>query len=249
MMPFILLLTLLSLAIALVFLAARAKATCRVTPKGFSVQRLQNPAAVGCRIEPKPPWVHEEVIRLKALMSEHGCRKIAVTFNVLHGSRRKMTVGKSFVAGVVRGNKAEIRKKRRELKHRVPRAIPKNTIWALDLTTVDDSPVLGVVDHGTRACLELSKLPDKTMLTILRSVIDLIERFGRPKVLRTDNEGMFASPFFGLIIKMLGARHQRTMPKAPWQNGRIERFFGTLKAALRLKPGGPIDQEELRAFR
>ena len=30
---------------------------------------------VGCRIAPKPPWVREEVIRLKALMPGHGCRK------------------------------------------------------------------------------------------------------------------------------------------------------------------------------
>lgn len=44
---------------------------------------------------PKPPWVCKEVIRLKALMPEHGSRKIAVTFNHLHQDRRGMTVGKT----------------------------------------------------------------------------------------------------------------------------------------------------------
>ncbi|WP_271465732.1 integrase core domain-containing protein [Acidovorax sp. NCPPB 4044] len=28
-------------------------------------------------------------------------------------------------------------------------------------------------------------------------------------------------------------RHQRSAPGCPWQNGRIERFFGTLKPVLR----------------
>jgi len=30
---------------------------------------------------PKPPWVKDEVIRLKALMSDGSCRKIAAVFN------------------------------------------------------------------------------------------------------------------------------------------------------------------------
>ena len=35
-----------------------------------------------------------------------------------------------------------------------------------------------------------------------------------------------------LCIKQLGIRHQRTTPGCPWQNGRIERLFGTLKNKL-----------------
>ena len=50
---------------------------------------------------PKPPWVRKEVIRLKALMPDHGCRKISVTFNHLHQDRRGMTVGKTYVAMVL----------------------------------------------------------------------------------------------------------------------------------------------------
>ena len=212
--------------------------------------RPQNPAAdTGCRIAPKPPWVHEEVIRLKALMPTQGCRKIAATFNLIHGDRRSMTVGKSFVAGVVKGNVPQIREMRRKIKHQIPRTIPKNTIWGLDLTLADGRPVLGVIDHGSRACLELAALPNKTDLTILRAIIGLIEKFGRPKAIRTDNEGMFKSSLFWLVLKMLGICHQRTLPKAPWQNGRIERFFGTLKAALRLRSEQSMCQEDLASFR
>ena len=35
---------------------------------------------------------------------------------------------------------------------------------------------------------------------------------------------------------MLSIRHQRTEPGCPWQNGRVERFIGTVKRALRQKP-------------
>ncbi|MEO1368186.1 MAG: integrase, partial [Acidobacteriota bacterium] len=134
--------------------------------------------------------MHEEVVRLKALMPDYGCRKIAFTFNALHGNSasRQMTVGKSFVSNVVKHNVAEIRRKQRELKHRMPRPIPKNIVWGLDLTMVEEVPILGVIDHGTRACLELKKLPDKTTLTLLKAIIDLVHRFGRPRALRTDNE-------------------------------------------------------------
>jgi len=33
-------------------------------------------------------------------------------------------------------------------------------------------------------------------------------------------------------MAFLGIRHHRTEPHCPWQNGRVERFFGTLKAKL-----------------
>ena len=36
-----------------------------------------------------------------------------------------------------------------------------------------------------------------------------------------------------LALRLMGIRHQRIDPHCPWQNGRIERFFGTLKPHLR----------------
>ena len=43
---------------------------------------------------------------------------------------------------------------------------------------------------------------------------------------------VFCSRLFRGVLALLGIRHQRTDPGCPWQNGRIERFFGTLKAKL-----------------
>ena len=50
--------------------------------------------------------------------------------------------------------------------------------------------------------------------------------------MRTDNEAVFCSRLFREILAFLGIRHQRTDPGCPWQNGRIERFFGTLKQKM-----------------
>lgn len=53
-----------------------------------------------------------------------------------------------------------------------------------------------------------------------------------PRSVRTDNESVFTSKTFRLALFLLGIGHQRTDPHRPWQNGRVERLFGTLKSKL-----------------
>lgn len=198
------------------------------------------PSSRTVRHPPKPPWVRSEVIRLKALMPHSGCRKIAHTFNHLHGQRRAMTVGKSYVASVLRESQLEVVRRRREIKHRIPRSVPSNLLWAVDLTEVRDGQggrhrVLGLIDHGSRACLALREIRTKASIEILRQLLDAIERFGRPKVLRTDNEPCFTSRLLRFGLWLLGIHHRPIAPFAPWQNGRIERLFRTVKEAWRLR--------------
>ena len=198
------------------------------------------PAPVHCFQPPKPPWVRHEVVRLKALMPEAGCRWIAHTFNRLHQGRRSMTVGKTFVANVLRDRSEEVLHIRREIKHHEPRPLPRNVIWALDWTWVpgiggDSKPVFGVLDHGSRACLELCPVKSRRAVTLLRQLLELFERFGTPRVLRTDNEPAVRSLLFRAVLRLLGIRHQRSEPFAPWQNGRIERLFRTVKEVIRLR--------------
>ncbi len=42
---------------------------------------------------PKPKWVKQEVIRLKTLMPEAGCRTLAHHFNRRWKARKQMTIG------------------------------------------------------------------------------------------------------------------------------------------------------------
>jgi transposase InsO family protein len=90
----------------------------------------------------------------------------------------------------------------------------------------------GLVEHSSRTSLCLHGLNDKASITLLRHLLDAIEKYGKPTFLRTDNEAIFTSRLFRFGLWLLGIRHQRTDKGCPWMNGRIERFFGTLKAKL-----------------
>ncbi|MDH5644001.1 MAG: transposase [Gemmatimonadota bacterium] len=56
---------------------------------------------------------------------------------------------------------------------------------------------------------------------------------------------MFVSRVFRVGLWLLGIRQQRTEPGCPWQNGRVERFIGTVKQELRqelLTDGQKLDR-------
>lgn len=184
----------------------------------------------------KPAWVKREVIKLKALMPDCGCRGIAHAFNRLH-QHKGMTIGKSYAYEVIKRHAYEIQVARRKIKHKRPRPLPHNRVWAIDLTGKTDSAgtmhsILGIVEHRSRACLSLSALSDKASITLLESLIEAVRKYGKPDCVRTDNESVFTSRLFRLGLWMLGIRHQRTEIACPWMNGRVERFFGTLKKKL-----------------
>jgi transposase InsO family protein len=152
-----------------------------------------------------------------------------------------MTVSKTYVADLCRTHQYLIYEARRKMKHCVPRPMRRNRIWGCDLLTKTDQQgqthlALGLVDHGSRACLRLQRLADKSSLTLFRELIDAVKRYGRPQFVRTDNEAVFISRWFRLGLWLLGVRHQRTEPGCPWQNGRVERFIGTVKRRLATEP-------------
>ena len=153
---------------------------------------------------PKPAWVRKEVIRLKARMPEAGCRAIADSFNRRFAAKRRMTVGKTFVAELVRQHRYEIDVVRRRIKNARPKPVPRNLVWALDLTgkaTLDGRTrlVLGILEHASRAALWLEALETKSSWTLISKLIAAIRRYGKSQAVRTDNEavslpGRFAWP-------------------------------------------------------
>jgi len=185
----------------------------------------------------KPEWLRQEIIRLKARMPQAGCRTIADICNRRFAASRKVTIGKTCVHRILQRHEYEIQSLQKKFKHNKPKAVPRNLIWGLDITGKTDAygklhALLGIIDHGSRALLSLQALHDKTTPTLIACIREIIQTHGKPKVIRTDNEGMFRSAAFGNALKQLGIRHQRTTPGCPWQNGRIERLFGTLKDKL-----------------
>lgn len=199
-------------------------------------RRVSAPVPRKVRTRTKPPWMLPEVLRLKALMPHAGCRHVADVFNRRFADTG-VSVGKTFVSNRLRAHSLEVLRLRQTIRRRKPRASTPNRVWGLDLTGKPDAvgqchQILGLLDHGTRANLALAALPNKAAVTILRLLLDAIERYGKPCAIRTDNEPVFNSRLFQFSLRLLGIRHQRTNPHCPWQNGRIERFFGTLKGKL-----------------
>lgn len=185
----------------------------------------------------KPGWVGDEIIRLKSLMPDKGCRMIAASFNRLYAQKRQMTVGKTYVANVFAKHAYKIRVCRNRINHRPGKPGPTNRVWGLDLTgktdeTGDLQVIAGIIDHGSRSCMALAALKTKASIGILRVLLNAIERYGRPEIIRTDNESVLTSRLFRFALWWLGIRHQTIDPHCPWQNPRIERFFLTLKQKL-----------------
>ncbi len=185
----------------------------------------------------KPEWLKCEIIRLKALMPQAGCRTIADICNRRFAASRQITAGKTFVHETLLRHAYEVQILRRNLKHAKPQAVSRNFIWGVDLTGKTDMQgklhaLLGIIDHGSRALLHLQALHDKTSHTLIACISEVIRINGKPRIIRTDNEAIFTSKTFRIGLKKLGIRHQRTTPGCPWQNGRIERLFGTLKDKL-----------------
>jgi putative transposase len=213
---------------------------CGFPPKCTHLRRRYCRATMPARrfrAQPKPTWVRNEIIRLKALMPEAGCRTITHCFNRRFTKRRRMTVGKTYVADTIRRQQYAVLCVRRTLKHRVPRPIPRNLIWGMDLLTKTDAHgrqhvVLAILDHASRACLCVQRLTEKSSLAIWYHLATACRQYGCPRLLRTDNEAVFTSRCFRLALRLLGIRLQHSDPGCPWQNGRVERLIGTVKRLL-----------------
>lgn len=215
---------------------------CRKSGSGYLRRTRRTGAVVNrppChyRTARKPAWVRSAIIRLKALHPDAGCRKIADHFNRQFAAHRGMTVSKSYVAGIFRKYAYAIRVQRNRIHHRLGKPGPTMRILGLDLTGKTDEAgllhmILGLVDHGSRANLALKTLETKSSIAILRVLLDVIEKYGKPTIIRTDNERIFTSRLFRFGLTVLGIQHQTTDLHCPWMNGRIERFFLTLKQKL-----------------
>ena len=220
------------------------------------IATLKNDISHDYRFKAKPAWVKKEIIRLKALMREAGCRKIADVFNRQFQASHNVTVGKTYVANVIRDHQYQIQVLQKKLKHLPPNLIPKQLIWGVDLTfkhstQKDILPILGVIEHHSRKSLTLEALKDKITITLLSYLFTTIQKYGKPKIIRTDNEAIFTSTLFSLSLWLLGIKHQTTDIHSPWQNGRVERFFGTLKQKLNQWPVDSFEQCDcdLQVFR
>lgn len=182
----------------------------------------------------KPSWVRREILRMKASMPDAGCRTIEAIFNRRFAAVSGITVGKTYVARVLIADRRVARVRAAQ----APESWPHNARWGLDLTSVLGADgrrywILGIIEYRSCALLLLEVLIRKAATALARALSQAFERFGLPRTILTDNEGPFRSRLWKRLLRRAGVRHRRIRPYSPWQNGRIERFFGTLKSKLR----------------
>jgi putative transposase len=193
-------------------------------------KKAKLPEAPTCKNAPKEKWIVKKILTLIALMPNVGCRKIAATFNLRHAEQGQ-SVGKTFVTKLRISSQHEIVQCKTNLR-KIPWPQAPNVTWALDFTDVHIDGIanvlIGVIDHGSRRILALQE-SQKSAASVLTLIANLIAVFGKPKSIRTDNDGAFKSETFKIGMEKLDIKHQRSDPYCPWQNGRIERFFGTFK--------------------
>jgi putative transposase len=191
----------------------------------------------------KPDWVRLAVLALALELPRAGYRTLAYCFNLRQASQpdghgQAVSVSKSFVSALLRAQRyASAQASQRVY---VAKREPIQTTWGMDLTglpLVDGSSVavFGVIDHGSRAILSLSPVVRRSSLVLLGKLLIAMGSYGLPRAVRSDNEAVFKSFIFRGVLKVLGVRQQFTELASPWQNGRIERFWRTLKFELQTK--------------
>jgi putative transposase len=199
----------------------------------------------------KPDWVRLAVFDLALGLPGAGYRTIASSFNLQQvalqsqqatdSQTEMVTVSKTFVAKLLTSQRAALAQARHRARSRSQaRREPILTTWGVDLTGLpltngSSVPIFGIIDHGSRAIVALEPVATYSSLILLGKLLIAMGTHGKPKAVRSDNDAVFKTWLFRAVLRFIGVRQQFTDLGSPWQNGRIERFWRTLKSELQTK--------------
>ena len=175
--------------------------------------------------------------RLKVLAARHpryGYRRLHV---MLRRDGLEVNVKRVRRLCVLHGLKlpAKRRRKRRGLGAGVPcRAEYPNHVWAYDLVhdVCQDGrklKILTVEDEFTRRCLTIEVERRMPAAAVCRVLLRLFAEHGTPSFVRSDNGPEFIAKALVRMLSENGVQCRHIDPGSPWQNGRNERFNGTLR--------------------
>jgi transposase InsO family protein len=201
----------------------------------------------------KPSWAVDKVLRLYQTLGSY--RNAEREFNRRYASKG-MSVCLNTVYTWVRKYRSEAERVRKETRNRFPVFAPANLRWCIDGTGKQDAQgvahfIFSIIDHGSRLCLVLERIEHANSAELLERITAAVQQFGKPETILSDNASVFRSVEFRNGIAALGIRQKFTPPRKPWMNGRVERFFLTLKQKLNLivpQDGAALDAL-LKSFR
>jgi transposase InsO family protein len=91
--------------------------------------------------------------------------------------------------------------------------------------------VLAFLDDPSRFIMHYHPMPGKRSDTCAAVLAEAFEMWAVPCVLGSDNGGEFTGAAFASILQQYGVSHWRTGPARRKQNGKMERFSGSLESA------------------
>jgi putative transposase len=129
-------------------------------------------------------------------------------------------------------------KKRKRLPEELRRPLYQpetvNEVWSMDFMSdslVDGRSfrVLNVIDDHNRECLLSRGSISFPSVRVIRHLEELIEYYGKPKYIRTDNGPEFISHEYKNWADNHGIKRVYSEPGKPMQNGYVERFNRTYR--------------------
>lgn len=175
--------------------------------------------------------------RLKELAAVHpryGCRRLREMLR-----RDGRVVNLKRVRRLCREQGLMLKQKRKRKRRGIGIGVPclsehPNHVWAYDF--VEDRTetgrklrVLTVADEFTRECVTVEVEYRMNATFVAQTLLRLFGERGVPKFVRSDNGPEFIARHLMRALAGRGVEARHIEPGSPWQNGRNERFNGTLR--------------------
>jgi len=218
--------------------AERREAVRDLVTLGISVHRacqLAQLARATLHYKPRPVQDEELVVELNVLAQErprYGYRRAWAVLRRTRAINRKR-VHRLWKRAQLQLKRLPRSRRRRERTGRVVAAYP-NHIWAYDFVQDHDQYgntlyILTIMDEFTREGLAIDIALDTSAERVIGVLAQLVPVYGTPEQVRSDNGAEFVAQ---ALQRWLAKEHILPLyidPGCPWQNGKDERFNGTVR--------------------
>jgi putative transposase len=171
--------------------------------------------------------------QMKDLGIKYGRNKFRELMSRVHlRPRRNRPIGKKYVIGINDSDPCKNLIEDLEI-------VSKNQVWQIDITTLKFNGLklylTCIIDSYSRKVLSFSlsdaQHSQETSIRCLKSALS----YGKPSIIHSDRGPQFNNLEWCKILRCIEIKASYSRPGRPYENGKIERIFGTLKNELELR--------------